>query len=268
MDVVGEQRNQDMPHNYAELLDRAKLSCAEIIRSSRDVIRHKFELGRLVRVVLGWHGNKNSAVEALAAELSTYCDKTILPQRLYEAARFYEAFGGKIERVWALEARLSQPLNYTYLVRRVIPLVSREQAWNPEEWQLYQERQLGCLERAVQQIEELAYQLPASVPSSTEWDGLEGKRSPTLANTQGQGDEPAALAGFLTVCQQSTSYQSFSEQVLVGTLHRTALQLREKSIRLTEEQRQLLVETILILQDMADCVTESSRAQRPEVCQL
>ena len=114
MTVLAEGRTEVIPVNRRELVQQACATNANILRSSREVIRLKFELGRLVRLALEWEQYQHAAVVQLARELSAHCEKTILPQRLYEAARLYEAFGGEIRRIWELEARLAQPLNYTY----------------------------------------------------------------------------------------------------------------------------------------------------------
>ena len=104
MTVLAEGRTEVIPVNRRELVQQACATYANILRSSREVIRLKFELGRLA---LEWEQYQHAAVVQLARELSAHCEKTILPQRLYEAARLYEAFGGEIRRIWELEARLA-----------------------------------------------------------------------------------------------------------------------------------------------------------------
>ena len=228
------------PQTYDQLLMEARATYVSVIRSSRDVIRHKFALGGLVKLALQWQENNDQAVVQLARDLSAGAGKVVLPQRLYEAARLYDAFDGDLERVWAFEARTSQPLTYTYLIRQIIPRVTKEDAWNPREWERYQEAQLGCLERAVQQIEELA----ASQP-----DPAETHSEPGLASIRPSGEltvEPS-VTGLLTVCDESPAYQQFSAQVHVSQLYRAATALDRSRVTLTAEDRAILAQTVDLL---------------------
>ena len=52
MTSLTEGGTEVVPENLAELVQRACATYVNILRSSRDVIRHKFELGRLVRLAL------------------------------------------------------------------------------------------------------------------------------------------------------------------------------------------------------------------------
>lgn len=104
----------------SELVARAASAYAGILRSSREVLTQQFELGRLVTTHLQRHQRAHTAVVDLARRISSSCGKAILPQRLYEAARFYATFGGVLDRVWAFERQLVEPLTYTYLIRAII----------------------------------------------------------------------------------------------------------------------------------------------------
>ncbi len=221
-----------IPATEAELVKLAASTYASILRSSREVIRYKFELGRLVSIHLQWHAFQHDAMARLAQALSNLCGKSILPQRLYEAARFYDMFGGQIERVWALERRLTQPLTYTYIIRGIIPHVSKDKAWNVKEWEYYQEAQLSRLEHAVREIEELGARPPKTADTSgSTVSSFETAKDSVL-------DQEAE--GFLTACRDSRSYQQFSIGVLIDTIVRAVDQLERKADMLTTADRQSL----------------------------
>ncbi len=182
----------------AELVSQAKMLWDGIIRSSRDMIRYKFAIGGLVRIALTRARHDDAAVTRLATELTNACGKLILPQRLYEAARLHEAFAGRLELVWEFERRLprytSQPLSYTYLIRQILPRVTKDRAWNHQEWEHYQEEQLGRLEQAVEQIEALSRPVP--VPEEPYRIGADADRDTTTdrhAEVRAARDQEADL---------------------------------------------------------------------------
>ena len=216
----------------SDLVARAAAAYAGILRSSRAVLSQKFELGRLVSAHLERHQHAHTAVVDLARRISSSCGKAILPQRLYEAARFYTTFGGVLDRVWAFEKRLAEPLTYTYLIRAIIPRVKQDQAWNRQEWEIYHDQKLTRLERVVQEIESL-------VPSKCVVD--EGKETvsikpcpaPVMSNDSG----PDQTAGLLMMCRDSAGYQQVSASLLVRTLARTVGHLEARTVSLDDDHR-------------------------------
>ncbi len=213
---------------HEDLVRRAQQLCEGVLRSSRDVIRYKFALGGVVRVVLERTKHQHAAVQDLARRLSRECGKSILPQRLYEAARLHEAFGGKLERIWNLERRVggaqAVPVTYTYLVRQVIPRITREQAWNTQEWEGYEDAKLVYLERAVEQIEALAEATRVAVSGERLARG-------SADRLQSVSIEGVPLAGgLLTICQQSERYRSMSLTLLVETIRRAVDGLRHAAL--------------------------------------
>ncbi len=242
-DSVAEVGPTREPSTLAELVQQARVVCDGIIRSSRDTIRYKFALGELVCVALRWAHHEDAAVVRLAAQLTEQCGRLILPQRLYEAARLFEAFGGKLDRIWEFERRLPghlmQPLTFTLLIQQILPRVTKERAWNAREWEYYQEEQYGRLERAVEQIESLdrrqrqlderAVSAPAEEISEAGDSGSDSTSS-------------LAAQALLHVCRESPAYQHFSTQVLLHSLQRTAAQLMARHEQLTPVERRCVAD--------------------------
>ena len=233
----------------AELVSQAKMLWDGIIRSSRDMIRYKFAIGGLVRIALTHARHDDAAVTRLATELTNACGKLILPQRLYEAARLHEAFAGRLELVWEFERRLprytSQPLSYTYLIRQILPRVTKDRAWNHQEWEHYQEEQLGRLEQAVEQIEALSRPVP--VPERPATEGQAQETDSTGGILPPVSVEPSAQS-LITVCRESVGYQHFSGHVLVATIHRAIMQLASRVESVSPSDRELLSESVRQLQ--------------------
>ena len=241
MVAEGQFQRECRPLTIDDLVAQAQWLCVGIIRSSSDVIRLKFALGGLVRLVLEWSGRQDAAVEGLARTLTHQCGKLILPQRLYEAARLYEAFGGEIERVWEFERRLpahlAQPLSYTMLIRQILPRVTKEQAWNAQEWALYQDEKYSRLERAVEQIEALGLE---SRPPAVELPAANPERSGVVEVVSPSPVGDVSAQGLVLTCRESVAYQQFSVHVLIGMLHRSATQLFEKEEQCSPADRVLL----------------------------
>jgi len=233
----------------AELVSQAKVLCDGIIRSSRDVIRYKFAIGGLVRIALTRARHDDAAVTRLATELTHACGKLILPQRLYEAARLHEAFAGRLELVWEFERRLprytAQPLSYTYLIRQILPRVTKDRAWNHQEWEHYQEEQLGRLEHAVEQIEALSRPVPVQERASANEQAHQTES--TAVPSPPVAAEPLAQS-LVAVCRESVGYQHFSGHVLVATIHRAIMQLASRAESLSASDRDLLSDGVRQLQ--------------------
>lgn len=231
------------PKDMEELVASACGCYQQFIVSSRDVIRRKFELGRLVMIALTWAGNADSAVLALAATLSQRCGKAVLPQRLYEAARFHRAFGGNLDRVWELERVFAQPLTYTFLIRHVVPVANGRTAVNREEWARAQDARLQGLERAAMAIEVL---------------DMEASESATRGVAAGAVNEREAerteeTAGFLVACRESQAHQRFAASTLMYVLLRLVRQLVGKTQPLAEAERQVLDEILTLLSRLRAC---------------
>jgi hypothetical protein len=227
-----------VPASEAELIDLAAGTYGSILRTGREMLRQKFELGRLVNIHLQRHTYAHAAVTILAKCISGVCGKVIVPQRLYEAARFYETFGGQLERVWELERRLSHPLTYTFLIRSIIPRVYEENAWNPQEWGLYQDAQLTRLEKAVHEIESLKGKVE-----------LKGARTVSSGDPLSLKEEPGSIepssaveasSGMLTICQDSEGYQRFRVTTLVAAIVQSCKKLEASHELLSEDDRQSL----------------------------
>jgi len=238
-----------VPASEAELIDLAAGTYGAILRSGREMLRLKFELGRLVTIHLQRHTYAHAAVLTLAQSISGICGKIIAPQRLYEAARFYETFGGQLERVWELERRLSYPLTYTFLIRSIIPRVHLGNAWNPQEWELYQDAQLTRLEKAVHEIESLK----STVEMQAAVAGRSGDRSFANEEVGGVGLSSAmeSAAGVLTICQESEGYHRFRVTTLVSSIVQSCLQLEATKDVVSEEDRESLNRVLPILDKLA-----------------
>jgi hypothetical protein len=226
------------PKDMDELVESACGCYQQFIVSSRDVIRRKFELGRLVTIALAWAGNADSAVLELASTLSRRCGKTVLPQRLYEAARFHRAFGGDLNRVWELERVFDQPLTYTFLIRHVVPIANGRTAVNREEWALVQEARLEGLERAAMAIEVL--DIEASDAATREDAG-------EAVSVRRENDGTEGTAGLLVACRESPAHQRFATHTLIHVLFRLARQLAGKTQALGAAERHVLDEILTLL---------------------
>lgn len=227
-----------VPASEAELIDLAAGTYGAILRSGREMLRLKFELGRLVTIHLQSHTYAHAAVTTLAKSISGACGKVIVPQRLYEAARFYDTFGGQLERVWELERRLSYPLTYTFLIRSIIPKVHEGNAWNPEEWELYQDHQLTRLEKAVHEIESLKRKVEGPGGRT-----VSSGEPMSLKEELGSVDQVSAVepsAGVLTICEDSEGYQRFRVTTLVSAIVQYCQQLEAVQEFLSEVDRQSL----------------------------
>lgn len=158
-----------------DLFRRAQRLCDGAARSSRGVIQFKFELGEVVRAALSMGHQQERVVRDLAGTLSRPDEKPMRAQRLYEAARLHEVFGGDVKRVWELERRVADlsavPLSYTFLVRQVIPVLFSDSAWIALRWEESEDHKLAYLARRVREI--------APLVKSTLNDG--GKRNEFLS---------------------------------------------------------------------------------------
>lgn len=248
--------NEVVPTSEQELINFVAGTYMTILKTSRDILRLKFELGRLVGIHLKRHKHQHAAIIRLAQSISGICGKSIVPQRLYEAARYYETFGGQLERVWAFERRLSQPLTYTYLIRSIIPRVQKNTAWNTEEWALYQEAQIGRLELAVQEIESLReIRVKEELPPDRSVAVVE-RAEP--ADVVEPGSMPVPVEGLLEICRESTGYQCFRVSTLVSTIVQACKQLEAIDGLVLEEDR-------LRLQGVLPIITKCIASVREEV---
>jgi hypothetical protein len=83
---------------------------ARVWSASNDLIRARFDLGKLVYTALQSEAYGDGVVVRLAARLSRESGKLVPPAILYEVAQLYMAFWGQYARVEALRARLTFPL--------------------------------------------------------------------------------------------------------------------------------------------------------------
>jgi len=252
MGVIGEV----VPTSEKELIDLAACTYGTILRSSREILRLKFELGRLVTMHLQRHAREHAAVARMAQAISEVCGKVIVPQRLYEAARYYETFGGNLEYVWEFERRMSHPVTYTYLIRNIIPRVHKGNAWNPEEWSLYQDAQIGRLECAVQEIESLQEERVRAVALS---DGeIVSERPVGTVDLELEKEAPSQADGLLTMCCESQEYQEFRAATFVSKIVQSFQQLEGMSELLSGEDRQRLREVCPILRRLVEYPVQSA----------
>jgi len=248
-----------VPASEQELVDLAAGTYVTILRSSREILRLKFELGRLVRIHLQRHKYTHAAVTRLAQSISGLCGKVIVPQRLYEAARYYETFGGELDRVWAFERRMAQPLTYTYLIRSIIPRIHQSKAWNPDEWALYQDAQISRLESAVQEIESLK-----GTRSKTDMpqvgNDVEPRPQAQPPHAAEEGRMPGPAEGLFEICRESQGYQSFRVTALVSTIVQACAQLEPLEAGLSEEDRQRLGGVLSMITKWTDGVRQEAAA--------
>jgi len=234
-----------VPASDQELIELVVGAYSTILRTSRDILRLKFELGRLVTIHLQRHKYAHTKIIALARAISGICGKVIVPQRLYEAARYYNTFGGQLDRVWAFERRMSHPLTYTYLIRSIIPHIHKDKAWNADEWALYQDAQMSRLESAVQEIELLKSDRVKDVVQS---DERQVASMGADKNAAGEvGSEPRPAEGLLEICRDSPGYQCFRASTLVSTIVQACQQLEAIDGELLEEDRRRLEGIVPIL---------------------
>ena len=151
------------------------------------------------------------------------------------------------------------------LIRQILPMVSIEKAWNPQEWESYQDQQLSCLERAVHQIEELAARQTVVIPAPVASPKAEGVESVAAGEPPAVADEAGSAAGLLVVCQESRAYQAYSEQVLVQTIYRAVTHLQRKRGSLCSADRELLSQAVGSLQQiLAGPIPEQSSSSSME----
>lgn len=89
---------------------RAVAAWVRVWSASNDLIRARFDLGKLVYAALQSGAYGDGVVVRLTARLSRESGKLVPPTILYEVAQLYMAFGGQYARVEALRARLTFPL--------------------------------------------------------------------------------------------------------------------------------------------------------------
>lgn len=187
-------------------VEEAVVCWERLLQAGADLIRARFDLGGVVFRALQACQYSDGVVRGLAAHLSHVSGKSVSCHVLYESARLYQAFGGVYARIEQLRKHLSFPLRYSYLVRRCVPVVTQETAWNAEEWAHREEGELAVFERVVMKIEErfsedtrLRDQMPSlSVPPVSQ-----------------------QASGFLQACAQSPAYQQLSVRVLLSRLEET-----------------------------------------------
>lgn len=187
-------------------IQEAEACWGRLLQAGSDLIRARFDLGGVVFRALQAGQYSDGVVRRLANHLTKVSGKVVSMQVLYESARLYQAFGGSYARIDLMRRQLSFPLTYTYLVRRCVPVVTRETAWNPEEWGHREEGELASLERVVLKIEERFVQ-----------DVRRQEESPAVSS------DPVSRqsSGFLLACGQSPAFQQASLSVLLAQLQET-----------------------------------------------
>lgn len=213
----------------AELITEAIHHCSRIVQSAKDIIEQKFALGRVVYAALREAHYGDGAVRRLSADISRALGKIIAPSSLYEAARLYTTFGGDIERIWALERACAFPLSYTFLVRAYVPALTREAAWNAEEWAAAHGKRLAQWERTVLDIEDQA----AAVGQDADTGGT---------SAAPREDAREQLAGFQAACSQSQAYRTFAVRTLLRTMLRLAQRVVDRSSTLHPRDARLVEE--------------------------
>lgn len=199
---------------------QAAVECWErLLQAGADLIRARFDLGGVVYRALRAGGYVDGVVSGLAAHLTKVSGKTVSLQVLYESARLYQAFGGAYERIEQLRRQLSFPLRYSYLVRRCVPVVTQETAWNAEEWAYREEGELAALERVVVRIEERF---------------AEDTRRREETGSAALNPVAVQSSGFVQACLQSPVLQQVSVSVLLGRLHETVGYLERHALPWSE----------------------------------
>ncbi|MBT9167328.1 MAG: hypothetical protein DDT19_00657 [Syntrophomonadaceae bacterium] len=133
---------------------------SKTIASAKDIIRHKFDIGKIVESAIK-KGKEDETlyggriVSELSKEVSMKLGKQISEKRLYDCARVYKAFNGKISKVWELDKQLTFPLTFSFLIKSCSPrAVTEENALEENEIKVMANAKLQKWENTMMEIEE------------------------------------------------------------------------------------------------------------------
>lgn len=122
----------------------------------RAYIVAQFELGKYIAELQDNSSYGSQAVLKLAEELTKEKGYTVYPQRLWECARVWRAFGGDIQRVWKLEKELRISITWSFLVKNApAPDVLKDR----DEFIAYWKDKLSRWEQTLLEMEETASKL-------------------------------------------------------------------------------------------------------------